>query len=367
MSRFWSNKVKDINPYTPGEQPKDRKYIKLNTNENPYPPSPKVIEAIRSAADETLRLYPDPMGEELRETVAGYYRLRKNNVFVGNGSDELLAFSFPAFFEPAGKPVLFAEITYSFYPVYAALFNINYRLIPVDEEFDIREEGYYQDNGGIIIANPNAPSGKGVSGKTIEAILNRNKNSVVIIDEAYVDFGGQSAVKFIHDHPHLLVIKTLSKSHSLAGLRVGYALGSEDLIEGLIRIKDSVNSYTVDRLALAGAREAINDDAYFQETRSKVMKSRERVSARLMEMGIKVIPSQANFIFISSKQCPGSDLFHRLREKGILVRHFNRPKIDNFIRVSIGTDEEMDFFLEVIKVVVGVQGRNPQKIPSWKR
>ncbi len=352
MSRYWSNKVKNIKPYTPGEQPKDRKYIKLNTNENPYPPSSRVIEAIKHAADETLRLYPDPMGEELRETIAGYYQLRKNNVFIGNGSDELLAFSFPAFFEPAGKPVLFAEITYSFYPVYAALFNINYRLITVDDDFNIPEEGYYQDNGGIIIANPNAPSGKGVTVKAIEAVLSRNKNSVVIIDEAYVDFGGRSAVKLINDYPNLLVIKTLSKSHSLAGLRVGYALGNEDLIEGIIRVKDSINSYTVDRLALAGAREAIKDDNYFQETRSKIMKSRERVSARLTEMGFRVIPSQANFIFISSKRCPGHVLFQSLRGKGILVRYFDKPKIDNFIRVTIGTDEEMDCFLEAIKAIV---------------
>jgi histidinol-phosphate aminotransferase len=354
MSRYWSNTVKNIKPYTPGEQPKDRKYIKLNTNENPYPPSPRVIEAINNAADETLRLYPDPMGGELRETIAGYYRLRKNNIFIGNGSDEVLAFSFPAFFEPAGKPVLFAEVTYSFYPVYTAFFNINYRLIPVDEEFNISEEGYYQDNGGIIIANPNAPSGKGVSEKTMEAILSRNENSVVIVDEAYVDFGGLSAVKLINDYPNLLVIKTLSKSHSLAGLRVGYALGNEELIEGIIRVKDSINSYTVDRLAVAGAREAIKDDDYFQETRSKIMKSRERVSARLTEMGFKVIPSQANFIFISSEQCPGGLLFQRLRAKGILVRHFNKPKVDNFIRVTIGTDDEMDCFLEVIKAIAGL-------------
>ena len=352
MSRYWSKAIKNIKPYTPGEQPKDRRYIKLNTNENPYPPSSRAIEAIKNAADETLRLYPDPMCEELRETIAGYYRLRNNNVFIGNGSDELLAFSFPAFFEPAGKPVLFAEITYSFYPVYAALFNTNYNLIPVDEEFNIPEEGYYQANGGIIIANPNAPSGKGVSRETIKAILNRNESSVVILDEAYVDFGGQSAVKLINDYPNLLVIKTLSKSHSLAGLRVGYALGNEDLIEGIIRVKDSINSYTVDRLALAGAREAIKDDDYFQETRSKIMKSRERVSARLTEMGFKVIPSQANFIFISSEQCPGGLLFKRLREKGILVRYFNKPKINNFIRVTIGTDVEMDCFLEAIKVIV---------------
>jgi len=223
MSRYWSETIKNIKPYTPGEQPKDRKFIKLNTNENPYPPSSRAIEAIKKAADESLRLYPDPMGDELRTTIAEYYRLRKDNVFIGNGSDELLAFSFPAFFEPQASPVLFADVTYSFYPVYAALFNTNYRLISVDEEFNVPEEGYYQDNGGIIIANPNAPSGKGVPRETIAAILKYNESSVVILDEAYVDFGGQSAVALINDYPNLLVIKTLSKSHSLAGLRVGYA------------------------------------------------------------------------------------------------------------------------------------------------
>ncbi len=351
MSRYWSRTVSNIVPYTPGEQPRDRKYIKLNTNENPYPPSPRVIEAIKSAADETLRLYPDPTEDELRETIAGYYGLRKNNVYAGNGSDELLAFSFPAFFEPAGKPILFADITYSFYPVYAEFFNIGYRLIPVDEEFNIPEEEYYRENGGIIIANPNAPTGIGVAAKTIEAVLSRNENSVVIVDEAYADFGGESAVKLIDNYSNLLIIKTMSKSHSLAGLRVGYALGSEELIEGIVRVKDSINSYTVDRLALAGAREAIRDDGYFQETRSRIIKTRERVSARLAEMDFNVIPSQTNFIFTGSKKCPGNLLFQRLREEGILVRYFNKPKIENFIRVTVGTDEEMDRFLEVIKVI----------------
>jgi len=352
VSRYWSDAVKQIKPYTPGEQPKDRKYIKLNTNENPYPPSPRVLEAIKSAADETLRLYPDPLCDELRETIAGYYGLRSKNVFIGNGSDELLAFCFPAFFEPTGEPILFADVTYSFYPVYADFFKIKYSLIPVDAEFNIPEEGYYQENGGIIIANPNAPTGKGFSGKMIEATLRRNENSVIIIDEAYIDFGGQSAVKLIQKYPNLLVVMTMSKSRSLAGLRVGYALGSQELIEGIMRVKDSFNSYTVDRLALAGAREAIKDDAYFQETRSKIMKTRERVAARLTAMGFKVIPSQANFLFISSSKCPGNVLFQRLREKGILVRYFNKPKINNFLRVTIGTDADMDCFLDAMKSVV---------------
>ncbi len=349
MSRYWSRTVKNIKPYVPGEQPKDRKYIKLNTNENPYPPSPRAIEAIRNATDNTLRLYPDPSCDELRDTIAGAYGFARENVFIGNGSDELLAFCFPAFFEPAGKPVLFADITYSFYPVYAEFFRTPYKLIEVDSEFDVPIDGYFQENGGIIIANPNAPTGKGFSLADIEKVLQRNENSVVIVDEAYIDFGGASAFGLISRYPNLLIIRTLSKSHSLAGLRVGFAMGSEELIEGIIRVKDSINSYTVDRLAQAGAREAIRDEAWFQENRARIMKTRERVLAKLRELGFKVIPSQANFIFISNPRCAGRELFRKLREQGILVRYFDKPKIDNFLRVSIGTDDEMDRFLMVIE------------------
>jgi histidinol-phosphate aminotransferase len=352
MSRYWSRIVKKIKPYVPGEQPKDQKYIKLNTNENPYPPSAKALEAIKNAANETLRLYPDPAGDELRETIAGHFQLKKENVFIGNGSDELLAFSFPAFFEPAGLPVLFAEITYSFYPVYADFFGIPYRLIPVDEEFNISIDGYFQKNGGIIIANPNAPSGRGLPLATIENIVQQNKDSVVLLDEAYVDFGGQSAVRLIDRFTNLLVIRTLSKSYSLAGLRLGFALGSAELIEGLARVKDSINSYTVDRLAQAGAREAIKDEVYFLETVSRIIKTRERIAARLIKMGFHVIPSQANFIFISHSQCHGRVLFQKLREKGILVRYFDKPKIDNYLRVTIGTDEEMDSFLREAELIL---------------
>jgi histidinol-phosphate aminotransferase len=348
MSRYWSQTVKNVKPYVPGEQPKDRTYIKLNTNENPYPPSAKAIEAIRQAANDTLRLYPDPAGDALRDTIADRFGLKRDNVFIGNGSDELLAFCFPAFFEPTGRPVLFAEITYSFYPVYAEFFHTPYRLIPVDDEFNIPVEGYFQDNSGILIANPNAPSGKGLPLSDIEKILQRNERSVVILDEAYIDFGGQTAVGLLDRYPNLLVIRTLSKSHSLAGLRVGYAMGGEELIEGIVRVKDSINSYTVDRLAQAGAREAIKDDAYFQETRLKIIRTRERISAELEKTGFRVIPSQANFIFISHPRRSGRDLFQKLREKGILVRYFDKPKISNFLRVTVGTDDEMNSFLAAV-------------------
>lgn len=348
MSKYWSEIVKKIKPYTPGEQPKDRKYIKLNTNENPYPPSPKVIRAIKKAVNETLRLYPDPTCSELRSVIAGYYKLNDEQVFIGNGSDELLAFAYPAFFEPEDKPILFADITYSFYPVYATLFKTNYKLIACDADFNIPLEGYSQENGGIIIANPNAPTGRGLSLEYIKNILNRNKDSVIIIDEAYIDFGGQSAVSLIKDYPNLLVVQTMSKSRALAGLRVGFAMGNEALIEAIIRIKDSMNSYTLDRLALAGAVEAIRDEAYFRKNRNKIMKTRKRISAKLKKMGFQVIPSEANFIFISNKNFYAGLLFQQLREKGILVRYFNKPKIDNFLRVTIGTNDEMDKFLDTI-------------------
>ena len=353
MSRYWSSIVKNIEPYVPGEQPKDKKYIKLNTNENPYPPSPRVIEAISRAANEDLRLYPDPTCGQLRRIIGQYYNLNMEEVFVGNGSDELLAFSFLAFFDP-GRPILFPDITYSFYPVYSELFNIDYRLVPLDDDFSIPVEGFFAENGGIVIPNPNAPTGKFMPLKSVEDILKNNEGSVVIIDEAYVDFGGQSAVALIKDYPNLLVIRTLSKSRSLAGLRLGFAMGHKDLIEGLDRIKNSINSYTVDRLALAGAAEAIRDEEYFQETRHKIMKTRERVSKELIDLGFTVIESKANFIFISHPAVHAGRIFEQLKEKGVLVRYFNKPRIDNFLRVSIGSDEEMDIFIEAVSEIVTV-------------
>lgn len=347
VSKFWSRIARDIEPYVPGEQPRERKYIKLNTNENPYPPSPKVLEAIKQAADESLRLYPDPCCNDLRQTAADYFGLKKEQVFVGNGSDEVLAFSFMAFFDP-GKPILFPDITYSFYPVYSQLFNLDYRLIPLNEGFEIPVEQFYEQNGGVIIPNPNAPTSNFLELEAIKEIIEHNSESVVIIDEAYIDFGGESAVKLINEFSNLLVIHTLSKSRSLAGLRVGFAMGQKELIEGLERIKDSINSYTLDRLALAGAKEAILDEEYFQQTRKKIMITRERITEALRNKGFQVIDSRANFIFVAHPAFPGKYLFEQLREKGILVRYFNKPRIDNFLRVSIGTDGEMDIFLKEI-------------------
>jgi histidinol-phosphate aminotransferase len=319
----------------------------LNTNENPYPPSPKVIEAIRQAANESLRRYSDPLCSELRTAIAGYYGLRKEQVFVGNGSDEVLAFAFLAFFNP-GDRILFPDITYTFYKVYAALFRVEYDLVPLDEDFSIPIEMFFRENRGILIPNPNAPTGKLMPVESVRSILEHNRDSVVVIDEAYIDFGGESAARLIPDYPNLLVVQTLSKSRSLAGLRVGFAIGQEGLIEGLDRIKNSINSYTLDRLALAGAREAIRDKAYCEETTLKVINTRERVSARLEEIGFKVIPSKTNFVFISHPLHHAETLFRQLRERGILVRYFNEPRIDNYLRVTIGSDDEMDSFLRVV-------------------
>ncbi|REK69480.1 histidinol-phosphate transaminase [Paenibacillus paeoniae] len=354
MSNYWSPLAGSLEPYVPGEQPKDKSYIKLNTNENPYPPSPKAIEAITSAANSDLRLYPDPTCDILVKEAAHYYGLTEKQVFVGNGSDEVLAFAFAAFFDPA-KPVLFPDITYSFYKVYAKMFGLQPKLIPVDEDFAIPLEQFSgnEEHTGIILPNPNAPTAKLLPLSDLASILERNPDRVVIIDEAYIDFGGKSAVELIPRHPNLLVIQTLSKSRSLAGLRVGMAFGSEELIEGLDRIKNSFNSYTLDRLALYGAVASLQDEAYFRETTDKVIQTRERVAGEVAGLGFKLTDSKANFLFISHPAIAAKELFLRLREKGILVRYFASPRIDQYLRVSIGTDEEMDAFLTALKESVG--------------
>lgn len=352
MSKFWSPLTASLVPYVPGEQPKDKTYIKLNTNENPYPPSPKVIAAIKDAANADLRLYPDPTCESLVDAAAGYYGLPAGQVFVGNGSDEILAFAFAAFFDPA-KKLLFPDITYSFYKVYAKLYGLSAELIPLDEQFQVRVEDFRADNGGIVVPNPNAPTAELLPLHDIRKLLEDHPDQVVIIDEAYIDFGGQSAIELIGDYPNLLVVQTLSKSRSLAGLRVGFAFGSEELIEGLNRIKNSFNSYTIDRLALAGAVAALEDDDYFRETTAKVIATRERLTKQLLAMDFKVTDSKANFVFISHSRLEAQAVFQQLRDKGVLVRYFNQPRIDGYLRVSIGTDEEMDAFIQALQEIVG--------------
>ena len=350
MSRFWSERTRHISPYIPGEQPRDKKYIKLNTNENPYPPSPKVLMAIQTAADSDLRLYPDPTCLHLRQVIADYFRLTVDQVFVGNGSDEILAFCFPAFFNP-GDVICYPDITYSFYPVYARLFQLQPQTVPLDDNFDIPLDTF-PANAGLVFPNPNAPTGRLVSLQDIASLLDRCRQKIVILDEAYIDFGGESAAVLLEKYPNLLVVHTLSKSRSLAGLRLGYALGQADLIEGLERIKNSFNSYTLDRLAIAGGIAAIEDELYFQQTREKVMVSRAVTTAALHRLGFHVLDSAANFIFVSHPTIKASDLFVTLKQQGVLVRYFNQPRIDNWLRITIGTDDEMQRFIEILTEII---------------
>lgn len=362
-SAYWNSRVKNLSPYIPGEQPKDRQFIKLNTNENPYPPSPKVIEAIQKAAGETLRLYPDPECTIFREAVAARCGVKPEQVFAGNGSDEILAFAFGAFFE-SGKetaPVLFPDITYSFYPVYANLWDIPCRTVPLKDDFSINIADYKTSSGGVVLSNPNAPTGIALPLCDILPLAEHleKQGKVLLLDEAYIAFGkssnGQaieSAVSQIGNHPNLLTVHTLSKSASLAGLRVGYAIGSEKLIEGLRRVRDSFNSYTLDRLALAGAVAAVSDAAYYDEVNRRVIATRERVTVALRQLGCMVLPSSANFIFTKAPNISGANFMSALRERGILARHFNKNRISDFLRVSMGTDEEMELFLDVCEKII---------------
>jgi histidinol-phosphate aminotransferase len=337
MSELWSPFVKNLVPYVPGEQPKLTNLVKLNTNENPYGPSPRALDAIRAAATDDLRLYPDPNGQALKDAVARYYGLQSDQVFVGNGSDEVLAHIFLGLFGH-GRPILFPDISYSFYPVYCGLYDIDFETPALDEDFQIVPEDYLRPNGGIIFPNPNAPTGSALALDAIERIVAGNPTSVVVVDEAYVDFGAESAVALIERHPNLVVTQTLSKSRSLAGLRVGLALGQAPLMEALERIKNSFNSYPLDRLALAGATAAFEDRAYFDETCRQVIESREALVGQLLERGFEVLPSAANFIFARHMQKGGAALAAGLREHGVIVRHFNRPeRIADFLRITIGT------------------------------
>lgn len=340
MNRYWSKRIQDIVPYVPGEQPKDRRFIKLNTNECPYPPSPKVLEAIRAAAGDSLRLYPDPECMGSRTAIAKREGLDTDQVFCGNGSDEILAFAFQAFFDP-GKEIVFPKITYSFYPVYTDFFGLDRREVPMDPDFASPVEALCGQNGGVVLANPNAPTGIAVGRDTVEKLLRANPDVVVIVDEAYVDFGAESSVGLIKDHPNLLVVQTTSKSRALAGLRVGWAMGDAGLIDGLRCVRDSINSYTVDRLAQAGATAAIEDEDYFRSIRQRVMATREWTKKELKERGFIVIDSMTNFLFVSHPSHSGKEMLDLLRERGILVRWWDRPGIENWLRISIGTDEEM--------------------------
>ena len=340
MNRYWSKRIQDIVPYTPGEQPKDQRFIKLNTNECPYPPSPKAVEAIREAVGDSLRLYPDPECVDLRAAIAQREGLEISQVFCGNGSDEILAFAFQAFFDPE-REVVFPRITYSFYPVYTDFFGLERREVPMEPDFSSPIDLLCGNNGGVVLANPNAPTGLAVGLDTVEKLLAANPDVVVIVDEAYVDFGADSAAGLVGRYPNLLVVQTTSKSRALAGLRVGWAMGDAGLIDGLRCVRDSINSYTVDRLAQAGAAAAIRDEGYFQSIRRRVMDTREWTERTLREKGFTVLPSQANFLFVSHPDRTGKELLDGLRRRGVLVRWWPIPEIENWLRISIGTQEEM--------------------------
>lgn len=351
MSRFWSNIVSQLTPYTPGEQPQIDNLIKLNTNENPYGPSPMVTSAIADANNTDLRKYPDPNTNELKTTVAQHFKLEDNMVFVGNSSDEVLAHVFRGLLKHE-KPLLFPDITYSFYPVYCKLFDIDYKQIALDDDFTLNVDDYQLDNGGIIFANPNAPTGIALSITDVETLVKRNPNSVIVVDEAYVDFADDSAVRLITTYPNLLVTQTLSKSRSLAGLRVGVALGQAQLIEGLERVKNSFHPYTLDALAIAGAKAAFEDTAYLEQTCAKVNATRERTTQAFNALGFEVLPSSANFLFTRHPTHNAKTLFLSLRERGILVRYFDKPRISEFLRISIGTDHEMDTLINVLREII---------------
>lgn len=354
MNKFWSVLARGLEPYVPGEQPRDKRYIKLNTNENPYEPSPKVLEAIKDAADGSLRLYPDPTCDLLISAAAESYGLRKDQIFAGNGSDEVLAFAFMAFFDP-GRTIVFPNITYSFYPVYASLFQLDYVMTPLDSEFNIPSEQLTRSSGGVILANPNAPTGKAMPLPAIRRVLEGNPDTVVIIDEAYIDFGGESAVGLISEYPNLLVVQTFSKYRALAGMRIGFAFGDAELIQGLESVKNSFNSYTLDRLAIVAGAAALKDEEYYRKVKEKIIATREKFSDELRKRDFTVTDSSANFVFTSHRSVPAKKIFTELRERGILVRYFNKPLIDNHLRISIGTDTEMELVTAALDDILNGQ------------
>ena len=355
MNPYWSPIVHDLVPYVPGEQPKLEPLVKLNTNENPYGPSPRALEAMRAATGDSLRLYPDPNSEALKTALAGHLRVRPEQVFVGNGSDEVLAHAFLGLLKQA-RPLWFPDITYSFYPVYCGLYGIQSRTVPLAADFSLRAEDYLPQGelraGAIIFPNPNAPTGCLLGLDDLERIVAGNPEVPVVIDEAYVDFGGESALPLVDRYPNLLVVQTFSKSRSLAGLRVGFAVGHPGLIEALERVKNSFNSYPLDRLAQAGALASVQDGAYFLDCRRKIMSTRETLVAQLGSLGFEVLPSAANFIFARHPAHDGAALSRALRTRTIIVRHFAKPRIDQVLRITVGTDEQCGLLVAALTEIL---------------
>ena len=350
MSAYWSPGIDQLSPYVPGEQPKVSDLVKLNTNESPDPPSPKVIEAIRAAASGDLRLYPDPSSTALVDALALYHGVDSAQVFVGNGSDEVLAHAFYAFFRQP-KPLLTPDISYSFYPVYAGLYDIQMHVVPLDEQFAIDPADYVGDSGGVVIANPNAPTGRLLPLAAIEQIAGQNLHCAVLVDEAYIDFGGESALGLLERFDNILVVRTFSKSRALAGLRVGYAVGSRALIEGLVRVKDSFNSYPLDRLAQVGALASLSDEAYFTECCQRVVRNRENLIDQLTALGFECLPSEANFVLARHPTMAAEYIALKLREDKILVRHFRSDRIGEHLRISIGSAEQCELLVERLAVL----------------
>ena len=352
MSQYWSSLTHDLRPYVPGEQPRVPDLVKLNTNENPLGPSPRVLEAIRGEAADTLRLYPDPQASALRAALAAYHHVRPEQVFVGNGSDEVLAHAFVALLKH-DAPLLFPDITYSFYPVYCRLFGIAFETVPLDPAMQIRVADYQRPAGALIIPNPNAPTGMALSRAEIAVLLEQHPSAPVVIDEAYVDFGAETAIPLVDSHRNLLVVQTMSKSRALAGLRVGYAIGDADLIEALTRVKDSFNSYPLGRPAQAGAIASLQDEAWFQQSRIKVIESRERLARGLQRLGFEVLPSAANFVFARHPAHEGATLAASLRQQAVIVRHFSAPRISDYLRITVGTNEQIDRLLTALSLILG--------------
>lgn len=348
MNDLWKKNLRDIEPYVPGEQSKDRDIVKINANENPYPPSPKAVEALNNFDTDKLRFYPQANATALKQSIAEYYKVKTENVFVGNGSDDVLALAFQSFFN-SDKPIAYPDITYSFYPVWCRLLGIEYVNYPLDENFRINVDDYKEENGGVVIPNPNAPTSIGESREFVERLIEYNQDSVVIIDEAYCDFGGISSVPLISKYENLLVTGTFSKSRSLAGMRIGFAIGSKTLIDTLEAVKNSYNSYTVDALSIAMGIEAMKDVEYFNETISKIIATRTRVTEELRSLGFEVLDSQTNFIMATHKDYDMKEMFEYLKENKIFIRYFNQPRINKYVRITIGTDEEMDKFLNGVK------------------
>ncbi len=350
-SPYWSDIVSRLDPYVPGEQPRDQQYIKLNTNESPYPPAPGVARVLAEFDSDALRRYPDPESRALVDALAAYHGLAREQVFVGNGSDEVLAHAFHAFFQQT-EPLLFPDISYSFYPVYCGLYRIDYVTVPLDDNFEIVFADYRRANGGIILPNPNAPTGIALAQSAIRELLADNPESVVIVDEAYVDFGAETSVPLIEEFANLLVVQTFSKSRNLAGLRLGCALGQAPLIEGLKRIKNSFNSYPVNQLTSAIGIAALADDAYFRDCRDRIVVSRARVGKALDQLGFEVLSSHANFVFARHRERDAGNINRALREAGILVRYFDKPRINGFLRISIGSEDECDTLLAALAQIL---------------